>query len=228
MACKGRRISGIKEADTNAKSPGGFQDENRQGFLRWICGEGVAFWWAEVPEGRVIGRSGAWQLREPGRRAPARSTPPTADAGRRPLQGVLSTEEPMKKKGIQAASMTRPATAETEIRQVDKHQPPSNYAAREVIPVFIQSFRRAPVSHPPYFFFSFGPCTARFLFFFWQEKEKMGGAKHQPSSWLKSPPPARASTSPYSGEFSILAKKNANPNPAAQQRAESTASPVLL
>jgi hypothetical protein len=40
--------------------------------------------------------------------------------------------------------------------------------------------RRVPVS----FFFSFGPCTARFLFFFWQEKEKMGGAKNQPSSWL--------------------------------------------
>ena len=39
-----------------------------------------------------------------------------------------------------------------------------------------------------YFFFSFGPCTARFLFFFWQEKEKMGGAKNQPSSWLNSPP----------------------------------------
>ena len=32
-------------------------------------------------------------------------------------------------KGIQADSMTRPATAERGIRQVDKHQPPFNYAA---------------------------------------------------------------------------------------------------
>ena len=32
-------------------------------------------------------------------------------------------------KGIQADSMTRPATAERGIRQVDNHQPPFNYAA---------------------------------------------------------------------------------------------------
>ena len=202
MACKGRRISGIKEADTNAKSPGGFQDENRQGFLRWICGEGVAFWWAEVPEGRVIGRSGAWQLREPGRRAPARSTPPTADAGRRPLQGVLSTEEPMKKKGIQADSMTRPATAEREIRQVDKHQPPSNYAAREVIPVFIQSFRRAPASFPVLLFL-FWTVHGPFSRFLLEEKEKMGGAKHQPSSWLKSPRPQGREKPPCQGKLPL-------------------------
>lgn len=86
------------------------------------------------------GGTGDWEIgsmavagaRPPGTRkgyAAVRGTPPTADAGRRPLQGVLSTEEPMKKKGIQAASLTKPATAERGIRQVDKHQPPSNYAA---------------------------------------------------------------------------------------------------
>ena len=32
-------------------------------------------------------------------------------------------------KGIQADSPTGPATAEREIRQVDKHQPPFDYAA---------------------------------------------------------------------------------------------------
>ncbi len=45
----------------------------------------------------------------------------------------------------------------------------------------------SPVFRPPagaYFLFSFGPCTARFLFSFWQGKEKMGGAMNQPSSWL--------------------------------------------
>ena len=47
-----------------------------------------------------------------------------------------------------------------------------------------------------YFFFSFGPCTARFLFFFWQEKEKMGGAKNQPSSWLYSPPARKGEYQP--------------------------------
>jgi hypothetical protein len=35
-----------------------------------------------------------------------------------------------------------------------------------------------------------------FSFFLLEEKEKMGGAKDQPSSWLNPPPPVRASTSP--------------------------------
>ena len=44
---------------------------------------------------------------------------------------------------------------------------------------------------PPQRLFSFGPCTARFLFSA-QPKRENGGALHQPSSWLKSPPPVRA------------------------------------
>ena len=48
---------------------------------------------------------------------------------------------------------------------------------------------------PPQRLFSFGPCTARFLFSA-QPKRENGGCIAQPSSWLKSPPPVRAST-PY-------------------------------
>ena len=33
---------------------------------------------------------------------------------------------------------------------------------------------RPTVRIPYYFFFSFGPCTARFLFFFWKKKRKWG------------------------------------------------------
>ena len=44
--------------------------------------------------------------------------------------------------------------------------------------------------------FSFGPCTARFLFSA-QPKRENGGCIAQPSSWLKSPPPARAGIGHY-------------------------------
>ncbi|WP_304634796.1 hypothetical protein, partial [uncultured Oscillibacter sp.] len=50
-----------------------------------------------------------------------------------------------------------------------------------------------------YFLFSFGPCTARFLFFFWQEKEKMGGAMHQPSLVSNPPRPKGRKNPPFSG-----------------------------
>ena len=61
-------------------------------------------------------------------------------------------------------------------------------------------FRPAPVSWAnltlvvkfrPSVFFSFGPCTARFLFSA-QPKRENGGCIAQPSSWLKSTPPVRA------------------------------------
>ena len=39
-------------------------------------------------------------------------------------------------------------------------------------------------------FFSFGSCTARFLFFCVQKKRKWGGAMNQPSSWLNPPCPS--------------------------------------
>ena len=46
--------------------------------------------------------------------------------------------------------------------------------------------------------FSFGPCTARFLFSA-QPKRENGGCIAQPSPWLNSPPPVRASITPASG-----------------------------
>ena len=47
---------------------------------------------------------------------------------------------------------------------------------------------RSPSKRKQYFLFSFGPCTARFLFSFWKEKRKWGVHLDQPSSWLKLPP----------------------------------------
>jgi hypothetical protein len=51
--------------------------------------------------------------------------------------------------------------------------PAQSNCAREVIPAppVIQA---RPRIVSPYFFFSFGPCTARFLFFFWKKKRKWG------------------------------------------------------
>ena len=52
---------------------------------------------------------------------------------------------------------------------------------------------------PPYLgeFDPWGQMRARRLSFLWQDREKRnGGCKAQPSSWLKSPPPARAGTPP--------------------------------
>ena len=71
------------------------------------------------------------------------------------------------------------AAAKREERPFVNHQNPrSNYAAgrRHAYP------EEAPLARPPShvppqgrsFFFSFGPCTARFLFFFWKKKRKWG------------------------------------------------------
>ena len=61
----------------------------------------------------------------------------------------------------------------------------------EILPVL------CPSRAAPRIFFSFGPCTARFLFFCAAEKEKMGGALHQPS--LAAKPPARGPSLPEPG-----------------------------
>ena len=60
-----------------------------------------------------------------GSMAVAEAGPPRAAAP----TGVLSIGTQMRKEGIQADSLTGPATAEREIRQVDTHQPPFDYAA---------------------------------------------------------------------------------------------------
>ena len=76
--------------------------------------------------------------------------------------------------------------------------PAQSNCAWEVIPAppIIQPRPRVV---PRYFFFSFGPCTARFLFFFWKKKRKWG--VHCPASILaESPPPeGRVPPSPCAG-----------------------------
>ena len=47
--------------------------------------------------------------------------------------------------------------------------------------------------------FSFGPCTARFLFSPQEEKRENGGCIAQPSPWLNASPPARAKARPRPG-----------------------------
>ena len=54
----------------------------------------------------------------------------------------------------------------------DKTPVPAN-CAREVIPA-PPVIQPRPRIVPHSFFFSFGPCTARFLFFFWKKKRKWG------------------------------------------------------
>ena len=61
---------------------------------------------------------------------------------------------------------------------------------------------------PPQRLFSFGPCTARFLFSA-QPKRENGGCIAQPSSWLKSPPPARASSPPQGFTLTQLSPSRA-------------------
>ncbi len=57
----------------------------------------------------------------------------------------------------------------------------------------------APPYRPRSFFFSFGPCTARFLVFFWKKKRKWGVhcTSHR---WYPFPPPeGQVKTSPKGG-----------------------------
>ncbi len=46
----------------------------------------------------------------------------------------------------------------------------------------------APPSYPPLLLFLFWTVHGPFSLFLLEEKEKMGGAMHQPSSWLTPPP----------------------------------------
>ena len=61
----------------------------------------------------------------------------------------------------------------------------------------MEAKKRAAGNRRPYFFFSFGPCTARFLFFFWKKKRKWGvhWTSHRwppirPARQGEQPPPA--------------------------------------
>ena len=109
------------------------------------------------------------------------------------LQKMAASEaSPLIWQALKEKSGKRKTGAITRVRQQKeelvhsvKNNPRSHYAAgrRHAYPEEAR-LARPPSFVPPqgrYFFFSFGPCTARFLFFFWQEKEKMGGAMNQPS-----------------------------------------------
>ncbi len=67
-------------------------------------------------------------------------------------------------------------------------KPPLNFIARGKSFRLRRSFSRVSTSPAGrYFFFSFGPCTARFLIFFWKKKRKWGVhcTSHR---WLPFPP----------------------------------------
>ena len=115
-----------------------------------------------------------WRLREPG----GQIVRPT---------GYSTDRRADEEKGIQADSITRPAAAERGIRQVGKHQPPSDYAAGKSF-LSPASHSGAPPYRSPLLLFLFWTVHGPFSLFLLEEKEKMGGAKDQPSSWLKSSP----------------------------------------
>ena len=80
------------------------------------------------------GGTGDWEI---GSMAVAGARPPgthkgyAANGGRRAAAptGCSIDRRADEEKGIQADSITRPATAERGIRQVENHQPPLHYAA---------------------------------------------------------------------------------------------------
>ena len=86
-----------------------------------------------VSGGRVIGSMAVAGAGPPSTRKgyAAAVSGKAANGGRRAAAptGVLSIEIADDEKGIQADSPTGPATAEREIRQVEQHQPPFDYAA---------------------------------------------------------------------------------------------------
>ena len=50
----------------------------------------------------------------------------------------------------------------------------SSYRSVSIAKMFCRQRGKKNGPKGPYFFFSFGPCTARFLFFFWKKKRTQG------------------------------------------------------
>ncbi len=79
-----------------------------------------------------------------------------------------------------------------------RDKPPLNFIARGKSFRLRRSFSRGPPSpRGPLLLFLFWTVHGPFSRFLLEEKEKMGGAKHQPSSWLKSLPPTLEARQPF-------------------------------
>ena len=90
--------------------------------------------------------------------------------------------------------MRRSAPARYAVKRTRQKIGNSNGHRFRPAPAFWAKFARTG-KFSPQRLFSFGPCTARFLFSA-QPKRENGGCIAQPSSWLKSTPPVRATTKP--------------------------------
>ncbi len=118
-----------------------------------------------------------------------------ANGGRRAAAptGVLSIEDQMRKAEIQADFPTRPATAEREIRQVDKHQPPFDYAAGKSF-LASASHSGAPPRRSPVLLFLFWTVHGPFSLFLLARKRENGGCKEPAIFMAVSSPPVRVRT----------------------------------
>ena len=96
-------------------------------------------------------------------------------------------------KGIQADSMTRPATAEREIRQVKNHQPPFDYAAGKSF-LASASHSGAPPRRSPVLLFLFWTVHGPFSLFLLARKRENGGCKEPAIFMAVSSPPVRVRT----------------------------------
>ena len=114
-----------------------------------------------------------------------------ANGGRRAAapMGVLSIEDQMRKAEIQADFPTGPATAEREIRQVDKHQPLFDYAAGKSF-LASASHSGAPPYRNPRTSFSLLD-RARPVFSFSSGRKRENGGCNEPAIIMAEILPAR-------------------------------------
>ena len=136
--------------------------------------------------GRVPGREGTESFLYRGE---------TGRRGRRPLRWSIGRKADPEKADTYPLPPDERQRKE-ELVHSSRDKPPLNLIARGKSFRLRRSFSRAPVSSP-FLLFLFWTVHGPFSRFLLEEKEKMGGAKNQPSSWLNPPPPARASIIPY-------------------------------
>ena len=115
--------------------------------------------------------------------------------GRRPLRGGLSIEGQSWKKADSYPLPPDERQRKEELVHSVKNNPRST-RLRVGSHSGSADHSAAPPYRPPLLLFLFWTVHGPFSHFLLEEKEKMGGAMNQPSSWLNPPPPARASTIP--------------------------------
>ena len=101
--------------------------------------------------------------------------------GRRPLRFRLLEHQRQRKEEL-VHSITSKTPRSTRLR-VGSHSGSADHSA-------------APSYRPPFLLFLFWTVHGPFSRFLLEEKEKMGGAKNQPSSWLNSSPARKGDYTP--------------------------------